>query len=399
MTEILSKAIFKDSIALSPHMAIAFEISGALLIQQIHYWNVTNGHLKEGHRWCYNTHEQWAEQLMVYGRTTIINKMKELEKLGIIIVGCFNKHGYDRTKWYRIDYDQLSKAIQAKFPGLKLLCLPQFKFCTIKSSKSGMTIPETPTKTPSKNLNSQTGLTVSKTPDSKDTSEDQEAMNKAHKMAMEVLEGIKNKKDEPLTVKTLNPTEISFLWARAVKRYHPNVKFVKPFTMVEISKLKYLIKVWGSASPKVLVHMIEHWIKFTNYAEAQYSAFKSPLIPTLAYVVRYPEAAANFYLTDTGSKKVAAKAVSVEKTESVESDDAVIVKNAVGVGVETKSVVEKGKTVEKKLLKSASEISCTTASDTGTESSEDEDEEDKPTTLEFLLKYKGSKNEHGKGKG
>ncbi|WP_225415508.1 conserved phage C-terminal domain-containing protein, partial [Limosilactobacillus reuteri] len=41
-------------------------------------------------------------------RKTLTNKFNDLEKRGLIITGNYNKAAFDKTKWYRIDYDAFS---------------------------------------------------------------------------------------------------------------------------------------------------------------------------------------------------------------------------------------------------------------------------------------------------
>lgn len=93
-------------------------VNKAIIVQQIHYWcEVAKGKdmsykLHDGHFWMYNTFEELGEQIPV-SVSTIKRLMKELIKEGYVIVANYNKHGYDRTNWYRIDYNKLKNAIEA----------------------------------------------------------------------------------------------------------------------------------------------------------------------------------------------------------------------------------------------------------------------------------------------
>lgn len=102
----------------SPVLAKAFGRCGALLIQQIHYWvNVCpNDRPKDGFNWHYNSYDQWATQIACSARE-VRRTVKKLESLKVISVGVFNKHKYDRTRWYRVDYPGLCRALEVLLGG------------------------------------------------------------------------------------------------------------------------------------------------------------------------------------------------------------------------------------------------------------------------------------------
>lgn len=79
----------------------------AALLQQITFWITVNedkGKNKhDGYYWTYNTIEAWQEELMLWHKNTIANALTRLEKMGLIVVGNYNKMKQDRTRWFRID--------------------------------------------------------------------------------------------------------------------------------------------------------------------------------------------------------------------------------------------------------------------------------------------------------
>jgi len=92
-------------------------IDEALVLQQVHYWVVTNQRAErnqfDGHFWTYNTVKGWSEQFsFVWSESTIKRIFARLEKRGLLVSGRFNKSNIDRTKWYRVDYDQLDQLLQ-----------------------------------------------------------------------------------------------------------------------------------------------------------------------------------------------------------------------------------------------------------------------------------------------
>lgn len=83
----------------------------AIVFQQIHYWlKRTNNVQEDGHNWVYNSMTDWLKQFpWIKTRARLTRYFDDLEKRGLIITGNFNKAKFDKTKWYRIDYDALQK--------------------------------------------------------------------------------------------------------------------------------------------------------------------------------------------------------------------------------------------------------------------------------------------------
>lgn len=90
----------------------------ATLLNQVHYWleitskiddkDIMAKHYHDGKWWIYNTFEQWHEQFPYWSIITIKRIIAKLEDLNLLISGNYNKYGYDRTKWYTINYDVLN---------------------------------------------------------------------------------------------------------------------------------------------------------------------------------------------------------------------------------------------------------------------------------------------------
>ena len=81
----------------------------AVILQQIHYWIEKRQNYCEGRYWVYNSMENWMQQFpWIKSRTTLTRYFNNLEKKGLLITGNYNKAGFDKTKWYTIDYSTLS---------------------------------------------------------------------------------------------------------------------------------------------------------------------------------------------------------------------------------------------------------------------------------------------------
>ncbi|MBU4532183.1 MAG: hypothetical protein KJ650_00805 [Firmicutes bacterium] len=113
-----------------PSLAQAVGLNEAIILQQIYYWlqiarkNGTN--FRDGHHWTYNTVQQWHDQFPFWGKNTVWRGLHSLERRGLIVTGCFNKLGNDRTKWYRIDFEKLQSLIPQPFTQNGVMPFTQF---------------------------------------------------------------------------------------------------------------------------------------------------------------------------------------------------------------------------------------------------------------------------------
>ena len=81
-------------------------VNAAILFENIAFWIEHNKKAgkneKEGRFWMYSSISALAENfeyLTIKQTRTAIDKLLES---GYIIQGCFNRHGYDRTRWYAL---------------------------------------------------------------------------------------------------------------------------------------------------------------------------------------------------------------------------------------------------------------------------------------------------------
>ena len=79
-------------------------VEKAALLYNIKFWldhNKTNSkNYHDGAYWTYNSAESFQKQFPYLTAQKIARLLRELEKDGAILVGNYNKAGYDRTKWY-----------------------------------------------------------------------------------------------------------------------------------------------------------------------------------------------------------------------------------------------------------------------------------------------------------
>jgi DnaD/phage-associated family protein len=99
----------EEPLVILPSLAAAIGLNESIVVQQLHYWLEKSEHVYDGHKWIYNTYEDWREQFPFWSESTIRRIITKLEKQGIIVAANFNRSKIDKTKWYRIDYDKLAE--------------------------------------------------------------------------------------------------------------------------------------------------------------------------------------------------------------------------------------------------------------------------------------------------
>lgn len=106
----MSKFLLDDKpLIVLPSLAVVVGLNEAILLQQLHYWLQESNHVRDGHKWVYNTYEDWQKQFPFWSVKTIKRIVTRLENEKIIISGNYNQMKIDRTKWYRIDYEKLEE--------------------------------------------------------------------------------------------------------------------------------------------------------------------------------------------------------------------------------------------------------------------------------------------------
>ena len=88
----------------------------ATVLQQVHYWIEVNRKkknkevYKDGYYWTYRSIKKWQEEEFDYlSFSTVRRTFDDLIEDGYLITGEYNKFGADRTKWYRVNKDKISK--------------------------------------------------------------------------------------------------------------------------------------------------------------------------------------------------------------------------------------------------------------------------------------------------
>lgn len=90
-----------------PSLAVKVGLNEAIVLQQFHYWLQRSRNVRDGEKWIYNSIDKWLDQFPFWSRSTLKRTLTSLEDSGYLITGNFNQAGFDKTKWYRIDYSKL----------------------------------------------------------------------------------------------------------------------------------------------------------------------------------------------------------------------------------------------------------------------------------------------------
>ena len=95
-----------------PKLATLIGLNESIVLQQVHYWLKSKEQRQQdfidGHYWVYNTYEQWQEQFPFWSIRTLKRIFTSLENSGFLLSANHNKTGFDKTKWYSIDYNVLN---------------------------------------------------------------------------------------------------------------------------------------------------------------------------------------------------------------------------------------------------------------------------------------------------
>ena len=110
--------INKDKVVMaSVDLAIVVgDLEEAVVLNQISYWleryKELGHNFKDGKYWVYNSYQKWHEDNFPFWHPSKIQRIfKSLETKGLLLSANYNKAGFDKTKWYTIDYQKLQTMI------------------------------------------------------------------------------------------------------------------------------------------------------------------------------------------------------------------------------------------------------------------------------------------------
>lgn len=288
----------EHSIPFCPQLGQLFGVCGALLLQQIHYFVAVSPHLHDGKKWVYNTHEEWAKQIGVFGPWTVRMTIKKLASEGILLVGNFNSTAYDRTAWYSIDYPALLKRVQQVYPNACLSPNP------IGDGHAFLSL----------NFNGPIPYITEKNTDTSQASAAHDAdipeppMPKQPASHAVILQQLKE-------AKKAAPVSMLSIWQSLVAKSYPELGVQPEMTIKAKAQFKKACAKIEESAPghgaDVLRHTIPRWIEYTSMVQSHTGYSKSPLYPQVGYLLMFSAQAAQFWREG--------KAPTIKKTAIVKS--------------------------------------------------------------------------------
>ena len=108
----VSKLLIDDyPIQVLPTLAKEIGLNEAIVLQQMHYWLNMSKHDYDDKKWIYNSYTKWVLQFPFWSESTVKRAIGSLEKQNLLFIGNYNKAGFDKTKWYSINYGELNKRV------------------------------------------------------------------------------------------------------------------------------------------------------------------------------------------------------------------------------------------------------------------------------------------------
>ena len=143
--------IIEDPLVVLPTIARALDINKAIILQQIQYWLRKSKHERDGHRWVWNSYREWSQQFTWLTPRAIRHHIKELENLGLLVAGEYNRDTRDKTKWYRIDYAAVDDLVTKSSHGVSTGGTPPVVEGSVQEPPEVVALPETTTETTTEN--------------------------------------------------------------------------------------------------------------------------------------------------------------------------------------------------------------------------------------------------------
>lgn len=101
----------KTSLRIYPRLAEEIGLNESIVLLQLDYLqSISNSEIIDGRKWTYqSTRKLHSEYFPFWSVATIDRALKKAEEAGLIFVGNFNKHSYDKTRWFAINWDVVSQ--------------------------------------------------------------------------------------------------------------------------------------------------------------------------------------------------------------------------------------------------------------------------------------------------
>lgn len=115
---IASQFLIGSQYTRSYNSILAIEIGEiqASILNQIQFWvevnRSKNKHYHDGTYWMYNSLSNWEKEFPNYSKSSIRRAIRYLEENEYILIGNYNKVGWDNTKWYTVNEEKIESVMK-----------------------------------------------------------------------------------------------------------------------------------------------------------------------------------------------------------------------------------------------------------------------------------------------
>lgn len=267
-----------------------FGMGAALLIQQVHFWCSTNPNYRDGHKWCFNTHKVWAEQLGCCERK-VRYIVRALREKNILLIGNFNAWKTDRTAWYRLNYAALEDLGDAA-SDRHLLPDGSGNSCHIEAASFTPPIPEMNVKKTQRSPQSVVpdGTSAVGQPDSQ--IENGQGEVKEEKGKHGENEGVLEKKSDLYK----NKLRSEKLFLKRLSESSPTLGYEHCLTQKQANQCRLFGKYLNDLTEPVMNYVFDNWWKFAHSAKAAAGLAHAPVDPEPGYLLKHRRVAVELYL-------------------------------------------------------------------------------------------------------
>lgn len=101
----------KHPLVIDTDLATVIGLNEAIVLQQMNYWlHSKSAKFIDDRYWVYNTYEQWQkDNFPFWSLNTVKRTFTKLRKENLVLAANYNKAGFDKTKWYSINQEELDR--------------------------------------------------------------------------------------------------------------------------------------------------------------------------------------------------------------------------------------------------------------------------------------------------
>jgi hypothetical protein len=255
----------------------------------------------------YNTYETWAEQVG-YSARQVRRVVKELVEAKVLVLGNYNKWKSDRTQWYRVEYNELSKQMSEVAP-LATCPLPTGHNVHMEPAKMSAPIPEMNQK-----MNAQVNSVVPDAFEKEQELSKKPTGEKETKLIMKADEILKNK-----AWNASKKVRLEGLWKQHVAEVY-GMTYTQ-LGLKEAGQLRHFERRWGPDAAGALVYAIHNWSMFAADGKSSLGLETMPATPVVGYMLKCGGVLLDMYLQSIAPKpKVLVQKPKVQVQE-VQTDD------------------------------------------------------------------------------